>query len=241
MTLLPLGSLFWFSHSDFLKLNNLSESTYSFRTLYPTMAFINMDAINFYQPNPLKAGLCGDKRPSARIRNIPIAAENYKRCQALGPISQTSERLQDYNLSEVLDMTTSQPDEPLDFYGKAGAAVNGGRLDAAGGLSDPTIPTRSEVFAYTANEHRIDRGHSCIGSDTNQNLPSLDELLFGATGPQAPQQAEESGVHLEMLDESLDRVVENGWRESDSPKPGWGESRGSIITPSAAEHNADGL
>ena len=66
-------------------------------------------------------------------------------------------------------------------------------------------------------------------------------MLFLVTGPQAPQQAGESGVHLEMLDESLDRVVENGWRESDSPKPGWGESRGSILTPSAAEHNADGL
>ena len=200
------------------------------------MTFINMDAINFYQPNPLKAGPCGDKRPSPRIRDIPIAGENYKRHQALGSISQTSESLQDYDPIEVLNMTTPQPDEPLDPYGKVGAAVNGGRLDAAVGLSDPTIPTRTQDFVYTANEHRIDRGYSCTGSDTSQNLPSLDELLFGATGPQEPQRAGESGVHLEMLDESLDRVVENEWRESDSPKPQCGESKGSILAPSAAEH-----
>ena len=240
MTLLPLGSLFW-SHTDFLKLNNLSESTDLIRTLYPTMAFINMDAIIFYQPNPLKAGPCGDKRSSARIRNIPIAGENYKRCQALGSISPTSESLQDYDPIEVLDMSTSQADEPLDPYGKVGAAANGGRLDVAAGLSNPTIPTRTEDFVYTANEHRINHGHSCIGDDASQNLTSLDELLFGATGPQEPQQAGESGVHSEMLGESLDRVVENGWREGDSPKPGWGESNGSILALSAAERNADGL
>ena len=79
-------------------------------------------------------------------------------------------------------MTTSHPDEPLDPYDKVGAAVNGGRLDAAGGLSDPTIPTRTKDFVYTANEHRINRGHSCIGDDKNQNLPSLDELLFVPLG-----------------------------------------------------------
>ena len=240
MTLLPPGSLLW-SHPDFLKLNNLSESTDSIRTLYATMAFINMDAINFYQPNPLKAGRCGDKRPSARIRNIPIAGENHKKCQALGSISQTSEGLQAYDPIEVLGMSTSQPDEPLDPYGKVGAAVNGGRLDAAVGLSNPTIPTRPEDFVYTANEHRINRGHSCIGGDASQNLPSLDELLFGAAGPQEPQQAGESDVHSEMLDESLDRVIENGWREDDSPKPGWSESNGNTLALSAAEHHADGL
>ena len=205
------------------------------------MAFINMDAINFYQPNPLKTGRCGDKRPSPRIRNIPIAGENSKRCQALESISQTSQSLQDYDPIEVLDMTTSQSDEPLDPYGRVGAAVNGGRLDAAGGLSDPTIPTRTENFLNTANKHRINRGHSYIGGDTSQDLPSLDELLFGATEPQEPQQAGESGVLLEMLNESLDRVVENDWRGGDSPKPGWGESKGSILAPSAAEHNTDDL
>ena len=200
-----------------------------------------MNVINFYQSNSFKADSCDDKRSSTRIRNILIAVENYKKCQILEFINQTSESLQDYNLNEILNMITSQLDEFFDFYDKAKAIVNDDKLNAADELSDFIISTRIENFAYTTNEHRIDREHNCIDNDTNQNLSNLDELLFDVIESQTLQQVEESDVHLKMLNENLDRVIKNDWRENDNFKFEWDESKNNILISFVVEHNVDDL
>ena len=200
-----------------------------------------MNVINFYQSNPFKADSCDDKRSSSRIRNILIVDENSKRCQALESISQRSQSLQNYDSIEILNMITSQFDESLDSYDKMRATVNDDRLNAADELSDLTISTRTENFLNTANEHRINREHSCIDDDTNQNLSNLEKLLFDVTESQESQQTRENDVRLKMLNESLDRVIENDWRKDDSFKSEWNESKDNILDSSVAEHNVDDL
>lgn len=100
------------------------------------MAVVSMDAMNFYEPPP-RASLRGDKRPPGSNGNVPILGERCEGRQAFGPSNRPNGRLQDYDLIEVLDMTTPPPDEPFDPFnpfGKLGAEVRATGADAGGTL-----------------------------------------------------------------------------------------------------------
>jgi hypothetical protein len=106
-------------------------------------------------------------------------------------------------------MIISQFDEFFDFYDKTRTIVNDDKLNVANELFDSIISTKIENFAYTTNEHRINREHNCIDNDTNQNLSNFDELLFDVIESQKSQQAKKNDVHLKMLNENFDRVITN--------------------------------
>ena len=173
------------------------------------MIFINMNVINFYESISLKINSFDDKRSSTRNCNIFIVDEKYKSDQVFESINRSSENFQDNDLIEILKIIISLSDKFLDFYDKMKAVVNDDKLNAANELFDFIILTRIENFAYTTNEHDINREHNCISSDTNQNLSNLDELLFDITESQKSQQTKENDVRLKMLNESFDRVIEN--------------------------------
>ena len=208
-----------------------SESPGSLRTLCLSMAFVDMDAINFYEQPPAKGGPRGEKRPPASNGNVPTVGEQYESRQAFGPSNRPSGRPHDCDLIEVLDMTTSPPDEPLDPSGEVGAGVKQGTgVGARGRLPHSAIPTMVDGFVDTANECCVDRGHGCIGSDPCQEFPSLEEVLSSTKAMQEPQRAGGSGVRLTgRSGESLDHALEKDCKESDSLKSGWGKSQGANI------------
>lgn len=71
------------------------------------------------------------------------------------------------------------------------------------------------------DERYVNRGYGYTGSETNQDLPSLEELLFSTKEMKEPPRAGGSIVYLTGgPDESLGHTVENGWKECNSPKSG---------------------
>jgi len=74
----------------------------------------------------------------------------------------------------------------------------------------------ADDFADMANEPCAIRRRDRTGSDAGQGLPSIEELLVDA-------------FKTRRSDKRLDHAVENNWKESDSPKYGWGKSRGDYI------------
>ncbi len=54
------------------------------------MAFVDMDAIDFYKRPPLKAGLSGDKRPPTFNRNVPTIGQQRDGRQAFEPSNRLS-------------------------------------------------------------------------------------------------------------------------------------------------------
>ncbi|KAL8696688.1 MAG: hypothetical protein Q9201_007534 [Fulgogasparrea decipioides] len=176
------------------------------------MAVVSMDAINFYEPPP-RAGLRGDKRPPVSNGNVSILGEWCEGRQAFGPSQRPNGRLQDYDLIEVLDMTTPPPNEPFDPFdpfGKLGAEVKATGADAG----DMT------------NHRCRSRGHGRMGSEESQDLPSLKELLRSGKEMQEPHRAGGNGIYLTAKsDEGLGHAAENDRKESDSPKSGWGKSK----------------
>ena len=128
-------------------------------------------------------------------------------------------------------MATLPPDEPLDPFAELGADIEGTRAGAGGKSPHSTIQTKVDDLADMAKEQVINRGRRRIGSDPCQDLPSLEELLSDAKEVQEPQRVGGSDVHLTgTSDESLGHAVENGWKEIDSPKSGWGTSKGGYIS-----------
>ena len=207
-----------------------SESPGPRHTLRLRMAFVNMDAINFYEQPPPKAGPRGEKRPPASNGNVPAAGEQCETREAFGPNNRPSGRLQDCDLVEVLDMATSPPDEPLDPFGELGADVEGTGAGAGGRSPHSTIRTMVDDFADMAKELGLNRGRRRTSSDTSQDLPSLEEMLFSAKEMQEPQRAGGNGNLTGISDESLDPAVENIWKGSASPKSGRGKSKGGYIS-----------
>jgi len=98
------------------------------------MAFVDMNAIEFYKQPPLKAVLPGNKRPPATNCNIPTLGQQRESCQALKRSYQSScrLRLRDHSVIKSVDMTASPPNEPLDIFGKIGPEVKATELDAGG-------------------------------------------------------------------------------------------------------------
>lgn len=208
----------------------LSDPPGPLDTLRLRKAFVNMDAIIFYEQPPPKAGPRSEKRPPASNGNVSAASEQCDSDRALQPSNQRSGRLQDCDLIEVLDLATPPPDKPLDLFGKLGADVEATGAGAGGRSTHSTIRTMVDDFADMAKELGLNRGRRRIGSDTSQDLPSLEEMLFGATEMQEPQRAGGSGNLTGSSDESLDHVVENNWKGSASPKSGRGKSKGGYIS-----------
>ena len=106
-------------------------------------------------------------------------------------------------------MSISQFDEFFDSYDKMRTIVNDDKLNVVIDLFNFIISIRFENFVYTTNKHRINREHNCIDDDASQNLSSFDELLFDVVESQKSQQTKENDVHSKMLNEILDRVIEN--------------------------------
>ena len=195
------------------------------------MAFVDMDAINFYEQPPAKGGPRGEKRPPASNGNVPTVGEQYESRQAFEPSHRPSGRPHDCDLIEVLDTTTSPPDEPLDPSGEVGVGVRKGTgVGARGRLPHSTIRTMVDGFVDIAIEYCIDRGHGRIGIDLCQEFPSLAEVLSSTKEMQEPQRAGGSGVHLTgRSGESLDHALEKDCKESDSLKSGRGKSKGANL------------
>ena len=207
-----------------------SESPGPRHTLRLRMAFVNMDAINFYEQPPPKAGPRGEKRPPASNGNVSAVSEQCDSDPALQPSNQWSGRLQDCDLIEVLDIATPPPDKPLDLFGKLEADVEATGAGAGGKSPHSTIRTMVDDFADMVKELGINRGRRRIGSDINEDLPSLEEMLFGAKEMQEPQRAGGSGNLTGSSDDSLDVAVENNWKGSSSPKSGRDKSKGGYIS-----------
>ncbi|KAL9126350.1 MAG: hypothetical protein Q9217_004580 [Psora testacea] len=172
----------------------------------------------------------GDKRPPASNGSVPTISGQNENRQALGPSNRPSGRLQNYDLIKAPHMTTSPPDEPFGTFSKLGADVIATGAGVGGRLPHSTIRMMVDDFAAKVNKRFVDRGYYYTDSETNQDLPSLEEVLFRTNEMQEPPQTGGSVVHLTGgSDESLGHAVENGWNECDSPKSGWGESRGEPI------------
>ena len=199
-------------------------------TLRLRMAFVNMDAINFYEQPPPKAGPRGEKRPPASNGNISAVSEQCDSDPALQPSNQWSGRLQDCDLIEVLDIATPPPDKPLDLFRKLGADVEATGAGAGGRSPHFIIRTMINDFADMVKELGINRRRRHIGSDISQDLPSLEEMLFGAKEMQEPQQAGGSGNVTGSSDDSLDLAVENNWKGSSSSKSRRDKSKGGYIS-----------
>ncbi len=114
-------------------------------------------------------------------------------------------------------MTTLSPNEPLDSLSKSGPEVEATEVDAGGKFLHFPIRMMVDDFADMANEPCVIHQRDRIGSDASQGLPSLQKLLFNA-------------FETRRSDKSLGHAVENNRKESDSPKSGWGESRGGYIS-----------
>ena len=190
------------------------------------MASVNMDAINFYEQPPSKAGPRGEKRPPAFNGNVSAASEQCDSDHALQSSIQQSGRLQDCDLSEVRDLATPPPDKPLNLFGKLGADIEATGAGAGGRSPHSTIRTMVDDFADRVKELGINRGRRRIGSDINEDLSSLEEMLFGAKEMQEPQRAGGSGNLMGGSDDGLDLVMETNWKGSSSPKSGRNKSRG---------------
>ena len=96
------------------------------------MAFVDMDAINFYERPPPKAGLSGNKRPPASNRNVLTVDQQRESHQAFKSSNQPSWTPQHYDLIEILDMTTPSLNEPLNPFGKLGPEVKATGVDVGG-------------------------------------------------------------------------------------------------------------
>lgn len=112
LSLRSLASNFSFKPSN----NQLSRSVTLFPLQsHPTMAFVDMDSVHFYQP-PSMAGRLGERRFAALNLDVrAISNESYKPI-ALEPSSNSSGRLEDYNSIESFDSTVSLPRESLDLF-----------------------------------------------------------------------------------------------------------------------------
>lgn len=195
------------------------------------MAFVDMNAIDFYKPPPPRTDLPGDKRPPASNRNVPTIGQQRESRQAFGSSNWPSWSHPDYDPIEIQDMTTPSPNEPLDSLGKLGPEVQAAEVENGGKFLHFPIRIVVDDFADMVNEPCVIRRRDRTGSDASQGLPSVEELLFDAIKMQEPQRAGGSGAHLtRRSDKSLGHAVENNWRESDSPKSGWGESSGGYIS-----------
>lgn len=127
-------------------------------------------------------------------------------------------------------MTIPSPDEPFDPFGKLGADVKPPGTGAGGRLPHSTIRTMFDNFAAMVNERCVDRRYGYAGSETKRDFPSLEEFLFCTKEMQEPPRGG-SVVHLTgRSDESLGHAVENGWKECDSPKSGWGRSKSGYVS-----------
>ena len=208
----------------------LSDPLGPLDTLRLRMAFVNMDAINFYEQPPPRAGPRGEKRPPASTDNVAAASEQCDSDQALQPSNQQSGRLQDCDLSEVRDLATPPPDKPLDLFGKLGTDVEATGAGAGGRSPHSTTRTMVDDFADMVQELRINRGRRRIGSDISEDLPSLEEMLFGSKEMQEPQRAGGSGNLTGSSDDSLDLAVETNWKGSFSHKSGGDKSKGEYIS-----------
>ena len=83
--------------------------------LHPTMAFVNMDSVHFYQP-PSMAGRPGKRRSAASNLDVCAVSNESYNSMTLEPSSNPSGRLEDYDLIESLDLTVSLPGESLDLF-----------------------------------------------------------------------------------------------------------------------------
>ena len=89
MTLLPsIRSLFRIpTQTSSAQPNRSSESPGPLRTLYLRMAFVDLDAINFYEKPPSKSGPCSDKWPPAHNGYVPTVGEQ---CESHQPLTSTT-------------------------------------------------------------------------------------------------------------------------------------------------------
>lgn len=192
-----------------------------------------MDMINFYEP-PSRAGLRGEKRPPASSGSVPLIGNRCEGRQAFRPGIRPNERLRDYDLIEVLDITTPPPHElsdPFDHVGKSEVQVIAAGADAGGRSFYPPRSTMVDDFADMTNNPYHSREHGRMGSEESQDLPSPKQLLYCAKEMQEPHQAGGNGIHLTArLDESLGEAGENNWEEWNNYESGLGTSKGGYMS-----------
>ena len=99
------------------------------RHLCRTMTFVDMNSIDFYQPST-KAGLPSNRRPTVSNLGVPMASGQRKSATALGPSNEPSGRLHDYDLIELLDMTSPASKGSLDPFCEPATELNGTEVDA---------------------------------------------------------------------------------------------------------------
>lgn len=76
----------------------------------------------------------------------------------------------------------------------------------------------------------ITRGYDRSGSQEDDDLPTLEELLLGAEGTQESQRAGSSGEYVTEGSEGHDHAVKNDCNEVASPRSRRGERKGGYIS-----------
>ena len=96
------------------------------------MTLIDLDSIQFYQ-NPNESGLAGKRLSVASVSSIPIICEEGYTPTVPRPSGGWGGRLNDYDLSQVLDLTSASSKDLLDLLSyKEALDLKGTELYAGG-------------------------------------------------------------------------------------------------------------